>query len=143
MGLHIEIVCVAQEQKSETTARSSGNDRKQNSIWEKKDAKAEVALLPLDKQSLLMILLFPVIVTDRHHVISERREISNQETWKRKCFWKTFSTSHVNSGLLKCEHEKDDGKKARNMNLFGTKNSLFENRYYKLFCLSSKLILKR
>lgn len=74
MGLHIEIACVAQEQKSEKTARSSGNDRKQNSIWEKKDAKAEVALLPLDKQSLLMILLFPVIVSDRHRDLREERD---------------------------------------------------------------------
>lgn len=34
------------------TARSSGDDRKQNSIGEKKDAKAKAVVLSLDKPSL-------------------------------------------------------------------------------------------
>jgi hypothetical protein len=64
----LEIACVVHE-RNQRRARSSGDDRKQNSIWEKKDAKAKAALLSLDKQSLL-ILPFPINVTDRHHMIS-------------------------------------------------------------------------
>lgn len=57
--------------KSHKAARSSGIYKRLNNVWEKKDKIAKLDLLSPDKQ-FLSVLLVPIKVTDRHHLILER-----------------------------------------------------------------------